>query len=199
MTAHTKLYLQEMGIEVWALREKRRGPGAAPVHPVAHATVPEVAAPPRAASASRPADMPAAQAPVPQFDLGFASGSHITLVFCLPKDTAGVGRRIRRLVADIMLALEGITDAPTSALSWPMVQARHIDQSADAARVVLRQRLERCAPYLLVFGDEPARWIDDLSSRRSTLVKDIRTYLEAPLTKRELWQHVLQVRAEATP
>ena len=125
----------------------------------------------------------------------FMNGATTSLVFSIPPDADAVPPEIRRLAADVLLALEGKADAVINNVRWPMVQSKHMDQSAEAARVVLRQRLEHCAPCLLVFGDEAAGWIGDLSSRRGQIVNDIDSYRAAPLTKRELWQTLAGIKS----
>lgn len=115
-------------------------------------------------------------------------GEECSLVFSIPHDASGPPPQIQRFAADLLFALDGKTGQKISAVKWPMVQARHIDQSAQAAQVVVKQKLEQCAPLVLAFGPEAAKWTDAAATRPQVTLADIGSYIDDPLTKRELWR-----------
>ena len=194
MLARRKHYLSEMGIDVWVLREGRRAtsrpsaqqsPQDAPETPEAMASD----APRTGSSATRqPAPAPAGLPP--EFHLCFATYDGVSLIFSVPQASTSLPDNYRRFADDIATAL-GVSGKPAiSALRWPLVKA-DIDQSEDAARTVLEQRLGSCARQRLLFGDDAAAWC---GKGGETRVADLQRYLDEPLAKRELWQALKQVK-----
>jgi len=119
----------------------------------------------------------------------------VSLVFSLPLDAATVPGPYRRFADDVALALTGDKQPTVAALRWPMVKSAQIDQSKTAAGIVVKQRVERCAPAVVVFGKDTQEWIGDLSPRRCLVVDEIDTFVERPLGKRALWHDLLVFRA----
>lgn len=187
MTAPGNQYLAEMGVEVWVLRRKIAGTPA--MMPTLQAETPT----PAGGNPSPAGDV----APIPKFHLCFMTTPQVSLVFSVSAEADAVPRPLHRFAEDVLLAL-GAASPAVATVRWPMVQSAHIDQSEHAARVVLRQRLEHCAPYLVIFGNEAANRVRDLSQRPGIELDDIQSYLEAPLTKRTLWQRLLEVKPGAT-
>jgi len=119
----------------------------------------------------------------------------ISLVFSLPLDAVTVPALHRRFADDVALALTGDKQPTVAALRWPMVKSRQIDQSKTAAGIVVKQRVEHCAPAMVVFGKNTQEWIGDLSSRRCLVVDEIDAFLQRPLGKRALWHDLLAFKA----
>ena len=179
-------YLREMGIDVWVERGQAR-PATAPVD------APVEAANDTAPAREQPASAvpaPTDSAPPPVFHLCFATYGGLSLIFSVPQDSNSLPENLRRFADDIASALQ-VSDKPViNALRWPLVRSAEIDQSAEAARTVLDDRLSRCAPLRVVFGETAKQWAgqgDDIC------VPDIGGYLEQPLTKRELWRKLKTV------
>lgn len=185
-----------MGIDVWVLRENHRLAREAPARVTAPAKpargAPEQHAP---VLAPRPSAGPVAPpAAIPEFHLGFVHGAGVSLVYTLPPIAGEAAHSVQRFAGDVLFALTGEAASSMNALRWPMVQSRHIDQSAASARLVIEQRMEQCAPLLLLFGHEAAELAGDVSPRRHIQLQDITSYLQAPLGKRDLWQALVEAQ-----
>lgn len=189
MLAKKNQYLREMGVDVWVLREGRQRQMAVPAESTPAA---ESAPPPAAAvSASTPKRVKMPVAPQPQFHLCFATYGDLSLVFSVPKTSSALPEPLRRFADDIARAL-GRQDTPAiNALRWPLVQSADFDQSEAAARLVIGQRLSNCGKRRLIFGDEAAAWT---RQGDEMVVAEISTYLEDPITKRDLWQMLRKVK-----
>lgn len=193
MLARRKHYLREMGIDVWVLREGRHAKSAAPQHTEHDASDTPASTgsetSPIVSSATRQ-PVAASAGPPPEFHLCFANYDGLSLIFSVPQTSTSLPDNYRRFVDDIATAV-GVSGKPAiSALRWPLVKA-DIDQSEDAARMVLEQRLESCARQRLLFGDDAANWC---SKGGETRVSDLRRYFDEPLAKRELWQALRKVK-----
>lgn len=202
-------YLKEMGIDVWLLRDgfaaggdeagsgndpaKTKSPAAPQSVPLPAVSHPGFTG---ASSARTAATHPAAPGQVPpRFNLCFCHYERLSLCFSLPEAAEGLDAGLRRFSDDIALAL-GISAAPRiSALSWPMVDAPHLDQSEQAAGAVIRQRMQQAGDIHLLFGATVERWVGSYCQGQQVLLEDIATYLAKPQEKRSLWQAIRGLRA----
>lgn len=186
-------YLREMGIEVWVLREQR------PSAPVSRATAPSRQPQPEpeintveqiTERQGYPAEVVAEVVgqKVPRFHFCFMHGEGVSLVYGLALDADPATHPSRRFAGDLLLALTGKPGQSMTPQRWPIVQSGLIDQTAAAAKVVLKQRIDQCGPLLLVFGDEASVWVEDTGDRQRIDLPELGRYLDEPLTKRDLWQ-----------
>lgn len=194
MQARRNQYLREMGIDVWVRRELVRTPEALDANTVDAEPAPAETGPVESRSARTAARSMSAGEP-PEFHLCFATYGDLSLIFSLPPEATSLPESMRRFSDDIARAA-GITSPPSvAAVRWPMVKARHIDQSEDAARTVVRQRLDGCGPVKLAFGDDVLTWLGE--NPGCTPVADIARYFAEPAMKRELWQDLKRALAGA--
>lgn len=182
-------YLREMGIDVWVLRRAKRpqqAPAAAPAP--AETTVTEVSAAPAdthgaTGRGTNPTASPTRQPP--RFHLCFATYGDLSLIFSAPESSPTLPADLRHLADDIAMALGRKQEPAINALRWPLVKTAGIDQSEEAAKTVLAERMSRLADRRIVFGDVARQWA---GRGDETTVAEIERYLVEPLRKRELWQ-----------
>lgn len=135
-------------------------------------------------------------APIPEFHLCFATYSNgLSLVFSVPLSASALPDQYRRFTDDVALAFAnpGQIDSQVTSLRWPMVQASHIEQSETEARLIVAQRIEKCADKLVLFGQAPARFVPD--SGTSINAEEIESYFNEPLRKRDLWRALRALRS----
>ncbi|MEX2327580.1 MAG: hypothetical protein WD558_07600 [Pseudomonadales bacterium] len=129
-----------------------------------------------------------AATPVPEFHLCFATYNNgLSLVFSAPLSAPAVPDRYRRFADDIALAFssQARMESQVTSLRWPMVQASHIAQSEEDARLIVGKRIEMCADKLVLFGQAPSHYVAD--TRPCIKVEEIELYFDEPLRKRDLW------------
>lgn len=209
---HRNQYLAEMGVDVWVLRQEGarylHAPSASPredaspKRPAPQPATPRVAVPaaksePEVEAPRRQPRTPVSTEPVPEFHLCFMNYSAISLVFNVPMGAESLPASLSRFGEDVALAYSGDSQGAVSALKWPMVRSTHIDQSEGAARIVLGQRVAKCATHVVVFGKSTASWLGEPSGHSLLIVDEVESYLTVPGEKRALWGKLLEFRKEA--
>jgi hypothetical protein len=116
-------------------------------------------------------------------------------VFSVPLSASALPDQYRRFADDVALAFAnpGQIDSQVTSLRWPMVQASHIEQSEEEARLIVAQRIEKCADKLVLFGQAPARFVPDGGT--SINAEEIESYFSEPLRKRDLWRALRALRS----
>jgi len=178
-----KQYLEEMGIDVWVLREGRtRAPETREEASESGTEDARAAAPPE----------PAAAAPPPEFHLCFATYGSFSLIFSVTASATSLPDEMRRFIDDIALALSIDAKPTISALKWPMVKAANIDQSEPAARTAIEQRIDDCGETRLVFGETALQWVAGTAGEP---LPDIETCMQSAGSKRALWETLKRISA----
>lgn len=221
-------YLQEMGIDVWSLRPDKPPHSVAVVAAESHTEPVQLSAsitPQVSGAAASLAlvrgvtkDVSAIKAqkasPIekttlaesqiadaPTFLFCFLDYDQFSFLFSLPLNSDSLPGNYRYFADDVYLALTGQRSIPKIRdLRWPMVQSSHIPQTAADAELVVLQKVRQCADKLLVFGEDPANYLDQTSSlvkdKQIVAIKDAEFYFSQPEAKRSLWRRIKDLRSE---
>lgn len=131
----------------------------------------------------------------PQFFFCFLDYENISLMLSLDTRADSLPREVRQLCDDIVFALTKEHKIPkVRDLRWPMVSARHIQQTSEDARLILGEMIKQTCENLILFGAETADYRAEKIQGTYLLVESIEHYLETPVAKTQLWQKLLPLR-----
>jgi hypothetical protein len=195
-----------MGIDVWVPRDRRylaqaeaEALESEPVEELLTASVPDSAVPGSPVLAEQAIDQPT-------FFFCFLNYGDLGIACQLPAEDRHMSAGCRRFCDDVAFALQADKKTPSLIdLHWPLVQSGTIDQSATAAKHLVRQNFNRLPEETIVFGSGFAQYVVDVvdivvgrcyqSERGRTLVADeIATYRGTPQRKRTLWQELKKAK-----
>jgi hypothetical protein len=232
MNDFQRQYLHEMGIDVWALKpdkptarpDQTQAQSSVIEGSPEQATRSEPGAAARLAlvrehreeNSSRRAQASAGTAPstspdqgqepgkdTPEFMFCFLDYENLSLVFSIPYQANALPREHRHFADDINFAISGKTGIPRIRdLRWPMIQAKHVQQTEEDARQVVWQKLGQCNERLYVFGWKVLGFIIEsaqesdmgntikVKDKHLVILDEFNHYFDNPMDKRELWRFI---------
>lgn len=161
-----RAYLDAMGIDVWSVRPAipvpaRARSSASPVPDLIKAigAAPQPVRPPKPETAQVATSSPQPEPEVPRFRLALLHYGTFGICVSL-SESESVPRRFCDDLARVMGAdLEGLR---YHELTWPMLSTSGIDQSVNAAREVVTQKLKTLPARVLVIGEDVAEYFGAL-------------------------------------
>ena len=194
-------YLDAMGIDVWSVRpvipetEERPG-GTSPVPDLVKAigAAPEARKTSEMTPEKTPSRVKTESADTPQFR--FALLHYGSLGICI---SLGDSDKLpRRFCDDLARTMDGDVDGLRyHELTWPMLNTSGIDQSVNAAKEVVTQKLKTLPARVLVIGEDVAEYFAPLKEADAAplsvgpqsflLIPSIEKTAESPDIKRTLF------------